>query len=111
MTTTLARPPTGQDAPRLILLEERDVSIGLDRDGCPHTAGKLWLIPTASIAAVEVVPENTRGIVVKIHVRGQKAPIVPCDPDAVLEALGARVGSVLGGHLVWAPELDEEEVE
>ena len=86
----------------LLMLEERDLDFPLDHDGCPTVSGKLWLIQTAAITAVEVTPENTRGIVVRIHVHGIKTPVVPCDSEAVLEALGARVGSICGGHLVWA---------
>lgn len=94
--------------PRFILVEQRELDFGLDRDGCPHTAGKLWLVPVAAITAVEVESENTRGIIARIHVRGLKTPVVPCDPEAALEALGARVGSVCGGHLIWAGSDDDE---
>ena len=104
--STITRPPTARTAARFILVEERDPTIPLDRDGCPHVTGKLWLIPTASITAVEVTPEYDRGIVVKIHVRGLKTPVVPCDPAAFLAALGARVAAIPEGPLVWA-EPDE----
>ena len=93
-----------------IEVEERDLDFPLDHDGTPTSAGRTWLVPIASIAAVEVEPENTRGIIVKIHVRGQRAPIVPCDPEDALAALGARVGAVCGGHLIWAGPDDDDEL-
>ena len=108
--STIARPPTAQTAPRLILLEERDLEYPLDSEGTPTSSGKLWMIPVTAVTAVEVEPENTRGIVVRIHVRGRRVPIVPCDCEAALAALGARIGTAFG-HLVWAGsdgELDEE---
>ncbi len=94
---TETTPPCPRYGSRWFEIEERDLDFPLDHDGAPHSAMRTWLIPAASITAISVEPQSSRGERIFLHVRGMKRPMPVCKSADYLRAELGLAGCVLCG--------------